>query len=125
MRRAYSRAFDPPAPMVPVLVSSPGPGRGRSLDGKLDTGADICALPDVLIAELGVPPVGTVRAAGYGGELREIAVYRLDIQIDDTQHRHVKALSTRRPYVIIGRNILQSYLLRLDGPKARLELRLP
>jgi hypothetical protein len=38
-------------------------------------------------------------------------------------HRHVKALSIRRPYVIIGRNILQSYLLRLDGPKARFELR--
>lgn len=125
MRRAYSREFDPPAPVVPVRVTASGPGRGRVLEGKLDTGADICALPDVLIAELAVPPVGTVRAAGYAGDLREMVVYRVDIEINDVTHRRVKALSSRRSYVIIGRNILQSYLLRLDGPRARLELRKP
>ena len=122
MRRAYSHAFEPLAPVVPVSVTAPDPGRPKLLDGKLDTGADICAVPDFVIAELALPPVGTVRAAGYAGELREMAVYRVNVEIDGHVHRNVKALSTRRPYAIIGRNVLRSYLLRLDGPKDRLEL---
>src|SRR5262245_66292861 len=101
MKRAYSKDFVPPAPVVPVLVSTLGPGRGRQIDAKLDTGADICAIPDFLIAELAIPPVGTVRAAGYAGELREVAVYRLNITVENKLHRHVKALSTRRPYVVL------------------------
>lgn len=109
--------------MVPVLVRAPGPGRDRLLDGKIDTGADICAIPDLLIAELSLPPVGTVRAAGYAGELREAAVYRVDLDISGVLHGQMKALSTRRPYVIVGRNVLQRYVLRLDGPRAMLELR--
>jgi hypothetical protein len=80
-------------------------------------------VPDVVIADLALPPVGTVRAAGYAGELRELASYRVDVVIDGTLHRQVKALSTRRPYFIVGRNVLRFYLLRLDGPKARLELK--
>jgi predicted aspartyl protease len=125
MKRPYGRAFDPPAPVVPVLASAPGLEPTRPLEGKLDTGADLCAIPEGVIAELAVPPVGTVRAAGYAGELREVAVYRVDIRIAGKAHRHVKALSTRRPYAIIGRNVLRSYVLRLDGPKACLELRRP
>jgi predicted aspartyl protease len=124
MKRTCSHAFDPPAPVVPIFVRH-APAANRLLEGKLDTGADICAIPDVVIAELALPPVGTVRAAGYAGELRELAVYRVDVLIEGKVHRHVKALSTRRPYFIVGRNILQAYVLRLDGPNARLELKRP
>jgi predicted aspartyl protease len=125
MRRAYSRAFDPPAPVVPVLVKAVGPGRERRLDAKLDTGADICALPDVLIAELALPASGSVRAAGYGGEFSEVLVYRAEIRIGEVVHRDVKAVSTRRPYAIVGRNLLKEYLLSLNGPASRLDLRRP
>jgi hypothetical protein len=56
VRRAYSRDFSPPAP---ILVSVPGEAAGRRLEGKLDTGADLCALPDDVIADFlaagGVP----------------------------------------------------------------------
>jgi hypothetical protein len=37
----------------------------------------------------------------------------------------IEALATRRPYVIVGRNALASFTLRLDGPKQELEIRSP
>jgi predicted aspartyl protease len=125
MKRAYDEDFTPSAPVVPVVVSGPAAGRERQLDGKIDTGADICALPDIVIAELAIPPTSTLRAAGYAGELREMVVYRVNISIDGKLHKNVKALSTRRPYVIIGRNVLRAYILRLDGSKQTLEIKRP
>jgi hypothetical protein len=88
--------------MVPVSVRAPGGLDVATLEGKLDTGADLSAVPERFIAELDLPPVRTVRAAGFLGEL-----------------------STRRPYVILGRNVLRRLVVRLDGPGETLEIRLP
>lgn len=52
MKRRLSRAFAPPAPMVPVSVRAPGGLDETILEGKLDTGADLSAVPERFIAEL-------------------------------------------------------------------------
>lgn len=125
MKRRLSRAFDPPAPMVPTLVRAPSGLDAATLEGKLDTGADLSAVPERVIAELDVPPVRTVRAAGFLGELQEVIVYRVDLEIGDITFQRIEALATRRPYVILGRNVLQRLVMRIDGPGEKLELRLP
>lgn len=125
MKRAYSRDFSPPAPMLPLVVRSPGGIDVRHIEGKIDTGADICALPDSVIADLDLPPVRTVRAAGFGGVLQDVLLFHVDLEMADRRSKHVEALSTRRPYAIIGRNILQQFAIRLDGPKSMLTLSLP
>lgn len=125
MKRPYSPAFVPPAPVVPVTVGVPGADARTTIDGKLDTGADLCAIPDRLVGELGLPISRTVRAAGFAGELREAVVYRVDIAIDGVDHPRVEALSTRRPYVIVGRNVLNDWVAKLDGPALRVGLARP
>ena len=125
MKHRLSRAFDPPAPMVPVSVRAPGGLDVATLEGKLDTGADISAVPERFIAELDLPPVRTVRAAGFLGELQEVIAYRIDIEIGTIAFQRIEALSTRRPYVILGRNVLRRLVVRLDGPGETLEIRLP
>ena len=125
MKRAYDRAFDPPAPIVAVRVRAPGADDGVSVNGKLDTGADLCAVPSHVIEELDLPPGRVVRAAGFAGDLHEVVVYRLDLEIGDLAFSAVEALATRRAYVIVGRSVLRELVLRLDGPKAQLELRRP
>ena len=79
MKRALSRLFDPPAPMVPVRVRAPGGLDAVEVEGKLDTGADLCAVPERHVVELALPPVRTVRAAGFLGSMQEVIVYRLEI----------------------------------------------
>ena len=125
MKRALSREFDPPAPMVPVRVRAPGRSDSAALEGKLDTGADLCAVPDRHVADLDLPPVRTVRAAGFLGAPQETVVYRADFIIDGIEFTHIEALATRRPYAIIGRNVLRRLVMRVDGPRERLEIGLP
>ncbi len=125
MKRAYSRDFSPPAPMLPLVVRSPGGTEVRHIEGKIDTGADVCALPDSVIADLDLPPVRSVRAAGFGGVLQEALLFHVDLEVAGRRSKHVEALSTRRPYAIIGRNILRQFAIKLDGPKNTLSITLP
>jgi predicted aspartyl protease len=125
MKARYSRAFLPPAPMLPVVVAVPGGMEQRRLQGKVDSGADVCAVPEDLIAELDLPPVRLVRAAGFGGLLQEVTLYHLALEVGGRRYDHVEALGTRRSYAIIGRNVLKDLVVRLDGPKSLLTVTLP
>jgi len=125
VKRKYSREFAPPAPVLDVVVRVPRGSESVTLPGKLDSGADVCGVPDTLIAHLDITPVRASRAAGFAGDLREVIVYRIDIEVAGTSIQRVEALATRRPYVIVGRNVLKHFVLRLDGPKGELELRTP
>jgi predicted aspartyl protease len=125
MKRKLSRAFHPPAPLVPVALRAPGGVDALRLDGKIDTGADVCAVPEHVVAELDLPPVRTVRAAGFAGALQEAIVYRVDVELDGVTYRRLEALSTRRPSAIVGRNLLQSVVLRVHGPREELAIDRP
>lgn len=77
MKRKYSKAFSPPAPTLPVRISTSRGMDFAELEGKLDSGADLCALPVDTIEALDLPPLRAVRAAGFAGTLQEAIVYRL------------------------------------------------
>jgi predicted aspartyl protease len=122
MKRPYSTAFDPPAPVLRVVARGPGGVDVRYIEGKVDTGSDICALPEHVIADLDPPPVRQVRAAGFSSLPVEMVVFRIDLEVEGTKFERIEALATRRPYAIIGRNVLRRLVLTLDGPRGELEL---
>ena len=125
MRRPFSRAFEPPAPVVPVRLRVPGGHQSAALDGKIDTGADLCGVPEQLVIDLDLPPVRSVRAAGFGGTPRDAVVYRVDVELDGLVFPRVEALAIDRGYVLVGRNVLRRLIVRLDGPGEQLDLRRP
>lgn len=125
MRGKLDPAFHPPAAVAPVRLRAPNGVDSASLSGKLDSGADVCAVPEHLVLELGLPPVRRVRAAGFGGVLEEMTAYRIDVEVAGKVARRVEALTTRRPYAIIGRNVLSGFVFMLDGPGGSWELRAP
>ena len=106
--------------MVPAVIRVPGRTESRRLEGKIDSGADICAVPDDIIAALDLPPVRVVRAAGLGGLLQEAMLYHCAMEVAGYWFEHIEALGTRRRYAIIGRNVLRDLVVRLDGPKSML-----
>ena len=125
MKRPLDRAFQPPAPMVPVRVRAPEGVDWASLDAKVDTGADLCAVPDPELEALDVAPVRVVRAATFSGGFHEAPVYRVDLEIAGEFLARVEALATRRPYVIAGRNVLRHFVVKVDGPREEVSLRRP
>ena len=125
MRRRFSRAFDPPAPVVAVRVRAPGGHRHTTLDGRIDTGADLCGLPEQLVIDLDLPPVRSVRAAGFVGTAHDVVVYRVDLEIDGLVFPRVETLAVGRPYVLVGSNVLRALVVRLDGPREQLDVRRP
>ena len=125
MKRSYSHDFTPPAPMVGVMVAAPAGRDEVSLEGKLDSGADICALPESVIAALDLPPVREVRAAGFTGELQPTLLYRCALEIAGERLEGIEALATRRHYAIVGRNVMSRLVVKLDGPQQQLTLAIP
>jgi predicted aspartyl protease len=123
MKRSYSIAFNPPAPVLRVVARAPRGADARPLEGKVDTGSDICALPQHVIDELDPSPVRIVRAAGFAGTPMEMVVFRIDLEVEGTWFERIEALATRRPYAIVGRNVLKSLIVTLHGPRSEIELR--
>ncbi len=122
MRRSFSRAFAPPAPVVPLRLRAPGGRDAVEVDAKVDTGADLCAVPASLVVALDLPPVRTVRATGFSGAAHDAIVYRIDLEIDDLAFRRIETLAFGRPYALVGRNVLRHLVARFDGPRERLDL---
>src|SRR5438067_11742634 len=87
VRRAYSRASDPPAPVVRVRLRAPGQLEVAHAEGKIDTGSVLCAVPARTIAALNLPAVRSVRALGFAGAIQEVTVYRVDVEIDGSSSR--------------------------------------
>ena len=123
MKRAYSRLYHPPAPVVPVGIRVPTSERRLELDGKIDTGADVCGIPQAVVAVLDLAPYRTTRVAAFMTLPRDVDLYRLDFELAGRRFERLEAVATLRPYVTLGRNLLRHLVLRLDGPHERLELR--
>jgi len=125
MNRAYSIAFDPPAPVLRVVARAPLGADTRQLEAKLDTGSDVCALPESVIEDLDLSPVRIVRARGFFGPPTEMVVFRVDLEVEGMSFVRVEALATSRSYAIIGRNVLRRLVVMLDGPRSQLQIRKP
>jgi predicted aspartyl protease len=110
--------------MLPVVVRSHVGAGGKSMEGKIDSGEDICAIPEDLVAELDLPPVRQVRAAGYDGTHHEVLLFHCELELAGQRFPPVEAVATRRRYAIIGRIVLEGLVARLDGPQRMLTVAL-
>jgi predicted aspartyl protease len=110
---------------VRLGVRSPRTGDAAEIDAKLETGADLCALPESVVAALDLSHDRVVRAAGFAGIMHEVPVYRADLALDGQRLVHVEALVTKRAYGLVGRNVLRRLIMRIDGPGEKLEIRWP
>lgn len=51
----YNEQVEPPAPFLTVTIHHPETKRAIQIEVKIDTGADISAMPLSIIQELGLP----------------------------------------------------------------------
>lgn len=122
MKQGYDRSFNPPAPVLPIVVSGPT-GRRTRLDAKIDTAADVSGLPRAVVEDLGLLPARRVRAVTWRGEPTEVRLHRGDVLLMGRRIRDAEWLPIARPYALLGRDLLNELVLLLDGPRLETEVR--
>ena len=121
---SYDRVFSPPAPVADVIVANPVTRNKRSiLRGKMDTGADITVIPGKLVAPLGSRPKSRVWTRGYDGTYTQRPVYYVRLTVEGFVLPTVRCITTDRADVLLGRNVLNHYLIILDGKNLTFELK--
>jgi predicted aspartyl protease len=123
---AYDRAFNPPAPVADVTIANPvTPNKRSRVRGKMDTGADITVIPERLIIPLGISPKGRVWTRGYDGTYAQRAIYYVRFTLEGFVLATVRCIATNRTDVLLGRNVLNRFLVILDGKNLTFELKDP
>jgi predicted aspartyl protease len=121
MIRGYDDVdYNPPAPVLDVLLSAPGDLDIRVAEVALvDTGADVSVLAVGLASHLGLPLVGTTEVAGVDDQAQFVRVWRVNFDIPGLGRFGAEAVELGST-TIIGRDILNRLSLHLDGPKEQL-----
>jgi hypothetical protein len=120
---SYSLLFTPPAPVVEVVVQNPRTRRMRAvLPAILDTGADVSALPALVIERLRLYEMHRMLVAGIDGTLRPVFSFGVHVHIAPDIRIPVEVIPCGHEFVILGRDVLNQLVLRLDGPALSLEI---
>lgn len=110
--------FDPPAPVAVVIMRAhKGAARFENVTMLLDTGSDVSLVPKAFVDRLGVEYVPSYRRIleGFNGTILQAPVVQVELVFEG------KFFRGRYPVIdqevgILGRNVLNSLPLLLDGP---------
>jgi predicted aspartyl protease len=122
-KQLYSSAFRPPAPVLALRVGVPGREPNVALSMLVDTGADLSVLPRFVVEAFGLPRVSTTRIQGVTGIAERTAVHAVTLELAGTSVLAEVVAWGEEP--ILGRDVLNRFVLELDGPRATLSIRLP
>jgi predicted aspartyl protease len=113
-----AKQFDPPAPVAYVTLRQPATGTSISdVPMLIDTGADVTLLPRETVEQLGVVPEEDkyYEVEGFDGGTKLAEVVKVELVFLKRKFKG-QFLLTDQPTGILGRNILNSVRLLMDGP---------
>jgi hypothetical protein len=127
IRYRYAHQLSPPAPFVSVTLRCPTTGkRAADLPAQLDVAADRTVLPGQMVEALGLVEDGRALFQGFAGEVIELPVFLIEVQVHDFLPVLTRAvLGEKEPYILLGRDILNAHRILLDGPQLALEIERP
>ncbi len=123
MRVSYDTSWLPAAPVVPVrLASLAEHSETITAQAKLDTGADLTAIPYALIERLRLMPAGEIEVEGYDSRRATILAYDVSLQVDQLSVNGLLVIGFAEDYVLLGRDVLNRLRVLLDGPALTTEI---
>jgi predicted aspartyl protease len=113
----------PPGPVVNVLVRPMRRANpARTIQGELDTGADISVIPESLAFELQLKRKESVLMYGYDESPTQRPVYRVDLEILGYTLRAIRVVAAPRSTLLLGRDVLAHFIITLDGKAQTFEM---
>lgn len=119
----YNRDIEPPAPFLDVTVEHPTTGQHLFLSAKLDTGADISAIPATAVEQLHLFPVRSIPIEGYDSKPVSIPTYAVALDVARARFR-MEVIAISELYVLLGRDVLNHFYTHLNGPDLTFDLSL-
>lgn len=119
----YSTFLTPPGPVATVRLIHPATGaESHDFAGKLDTGADMTVIPEDLATQLALPPWGQIWAKGFDGPYAPHFVYYVRFVVQGYLIPPVRCMSAHRNDALLGRDVLNQFIITLDGKKLTFEI---
>ncbi len=121
---AYNQTEQPPAPFLDIQLRHPDdPVQITRLSAKIDTGADISALPAIVIEQLGLPVTSKLMVAGYDGVPTAITTYGVILTVEQIRFKVHEIIAISETHALLGRDVLNHFYLQLNGPDLNLIVR--
>jgi len=119
----YDTSLVPPAPFLAAHVSDPtGSAESPLIPAKVDTGADVTAIPANLVSQLNLVPASEVEVEGYNGHRATLACYDITLRVAHLRVVGLSVITFSEDYILLGRDVLNLLRLLLDGPALSLEI---
>ena len=126
MTTAYDTSSQPPAPFVEFEVISPQDSTQRHLaQGLLDTGAKVSVLPVEILTALQIPKASDMSVESWDGSPTLVTTYIVTLGIANARLDSIEVVATPMPYAILGRDVLNHFILALNGKDLIFELQDP
>lgn len=116
--------FSPAMPVLTIKLSrSDGSDRSIVFDALVDTSADGTLIPLDLLEAVGAPYVDRAYLRGITGRRKRVDLYVVAVEVGDNRVPGIRSVAVPpRELPILGRDVLNSLRLLLDGPTNSLEI---
>jgi predicted aspartyl protease len=121
MKYPYSSRYQPPCPVVEVVLSNSEEGlRTAEMNALLDTGSDGSLVPLAYLQQILAPALVDARIRSHWGQDRAVQLFLVDIELGDLRLPGILVVGDEQgDEVVLGRNILNKLRLVLDGPASQ------
>jgi len=126
MKTAYDTSTQPPAPFIEFDVVSPQDSKQqRPAQGLLDTGAEVSVLPVEILTALQIPKASSMSVESWDGSPTLVTSYIVTLGIADARLDSIEVVAVPMPYAILGCDVLNHFILTLNGKELSFELKDP
>ena len=123
MKTSYNTALTPPAPYLSVRIANLTDSvQSPVVPAKVDTGADVTAIPAAFVDQYDLVPAGEFQVEGYDGHTTTRYCYDVVLRVAQVRVVGLPVITFSADYVLLGRDVLNFLRLLLDGPALVLEI---
>ena len=122
----YDPDFSPPAPVLEVIVHHPKTADLKTkVHAQLDPGSDISVLPESTAHAIGLQRDGELEVEGYDGLVARMPLCVVTLEVAGEILTPMSIMVMPRSLAILGRDVLNHFILTLNGKDLTFELQDP